>query len=240
MASSDPKRHHPWRWVAGAVGVLVILAVAVPYAYIHLIQGPAPKPLSLATTPPPSTPTGDPSATSPSSVDETWKVSSGSQAGYRVKEVLAGQPDTAVGRTSSISGSFELTGSVVAKGSFTVDLRTVTSDEGRRDEQFNGRIMDTAEHPLATYTLTKPIDLGSAPVAGKIISVKAAGALAMHGVTHPVTASIRARYTGSAFEISGSIPVTFEDWAIANPGFAGFVTTENHGIVEFLLTTTRA
>ena len=34
---------------------------------------------------------------------------------------------------------------------------------------------------------------------------------------------------------SGSIPVVFADWGISNPSFAGFVTTQNHGLLEFLI-----
>jgi hypothetical protein len=35
--------------------------------------------------------------------------------------------------------------------------------------------------------------------------------------------------------VSGSIPVLFADWGIPNPSFAGLVTTQNHGLLEFLL-----
>ena len=35
-------------------------------------------------------------------------------------------------------------------------------------------------------------------------------------------------------EVSGQIPVTFADYQIPNPSFAG-VTTKDHGILEFLL-----
>jgi len=36
--------------------------------------------------------------------------------------------------------------------------------------------------------------------------------------------------------MSGSIPVKFADWSIPNPSFGSFVTTQNHGSLEFLLT----
>ena len=35
--------------------------------------------------------------------------------------------------------------------------------------------------------------------------------------------------------MSGSIPILFADWDIPNPSFTGFVTTQNHGVLEFLL-----
>jgi hypothetical protein len=35
--------------------------------------------------------------------------------------------------------------------------------------------------------------------------------------------------------VTGSIPVAFADWSIPNPSFAGTVTTEDHGVIEFLV-----
>jgi polyisoprenoid-binding protein YceI len=228
-------RSHWLRSVVGGVALLVVLALAVPYIYIHFIQGPAPKKLALA----PETVTSSKTLTD-KDVEGVWKVSTGSQAGYRVKEVLAGQDNTAVGRGSGVTGSFQIAGGAITKGSFGVDLRTVTSDSGQRDGQFNGRIMDTARFPTATFALTSPIPLGDLPTIGQAINVKATGTLAMHGVTKPVTASLQARDDGSTISISGEIPVAFANWDIANPSFGSFVKTENNGLVEFLLKTTKA
>ena len=41
-------------------------------------------------------------------------------------------------------------------------------------------------------------------------------------------------------EISGSIPVKFADYGIGNPSFGSFVTTEDHGVLEFLLDFSRS
>ena len=43
---------------------------------------------------------------------------------------------------------------------------------------------------------------------------------------------------GDTFKVSGSIPVTFADYGIANPSF-GAITTEDNGEIEFLLALTR-
>ena len=40
--------------------------------------------------------------------------------------------------------------------------------------------------------------------------------------------------------MAGQIPVLFSDYNIANPSLAGFVTTQGHGLLEFLLVFTRA
>jgi polyisoprenoid-binding protein YceI len=223
-----------WRWIVAGVAVVVVLAVGGPFVYIHFIEGPAPAKLTLTSTAPAG------AALTPSQVDGTWTVGSGSQAGYRVQEVLAGQNNTAVGRGDDVTGSLRIAGTTVTMASFTVNLTSVVSDQSERDTQFNGRIMDTAQFPKATFTLTKPIDLGSVPRVNQKIAVKAVGTLLMHGVTKPVTASMQAEDTGSTISISGEIPVVFANWNIANPSFGSFVKTRNNGLVEFLLKTAKS
>jgi polyisoprenoid-binding protein YceI len=223
------RRRHYLRWVILGLAILIVLGVGGPLVYIHLIEGPAPAPLAL-----PKTNAAPRKATS-TTFDGTWTVGKGSVAGYRVQEVLVGQNTTAVGRTTSVTGSIVIANGEVSSGSFTVDLATVKSNEGARDVQFRGRIMDTSMYPDAIFTLTKAIDLGPSPELNKTFTASATGSLTMHGVTRSVRFSVSARDSGSLFEVVGSIPVVFANWNIANPSFAGFVTVENHGLVEFSL-----
>jgi polyisoprenoid-binding protein YceI len=223
-------RRRRWiRWGIAGLVVVALLAVGGPYIYIHFIEGPAPTPLALPNA------NKTPAGTGSVPLNGTWTVGSGSQAGYRVQEVLFGQNHTAVGRTSAVTGEAVIVGNVVTSGSFNVDLTTVKSDQALRDAQFQGRIMNTAAYPDATFKLSQPIDLGSMPAVNKTITEQATGSLAMHGTARSVTFTIEARYTGSLVQVSGSIPVTFADWNIPNPSFAGTVTTEDHGVVEFLV-----
>jgi polyisoprenoid-binding protein YceI len=173
------------------------------------------------------------------SVSGTWKVTSGSQAGYRVNEVLFGQSTEAVGRTSAVTGQMTIQGTKVTSGSFAVDLTIVRSDKSQRDGQFQQRIMQTASYPTATFTLLSPIDLGSIPAGGTSITVSASGRLTLHGTTRTVTVDLTARRSGATITVSGQIPVTFADWNIPNPSF-GPVTTEDNGQIEFLLVLARA
>jgi polyisoprenoid-binding protein YceI len=232
--SSRPHGRRWLRWLIAGGVVVVVLAVGVPFVYIHFIEGPAPAKLSLSSTPAPG------AELTAAQIDGKWVLSTGSQAGYRVQEVLAGQNNTAVGRTSTVTGSMQIVGTTVSKASFVADLRTVASDQNQRDAQFNGRIMNTAQFPNATFTLTKPISLGQVPRVNQTIDVKAVGTLTMHGVTKPVTVTMQARDSGSAIEVTGQIPVVFSDWNIANPSFGSFVKTQDNGLVEFLLQTKRS
>ena len=233
--SSHGSRH--WlRWIVAGVVVVVVLGVGGPYVFIHFIEGKAPAPLSLkssASASPSSSAAGQ--ATSALPVAGTWTIGSGSEVGYRVKEVLAGQSQTAVGRTKSVTGHLTINGTSVTAGTFTVPMSTIKSNESQRDVQFDGRIMDVASYPTGTFALTKPISLSPLPAEGAIKTYSATGNLTLHGHTRSVTFPLTAERTTTGIKISGSIPVTFADWSIPNPSFSGFVTTQNHGLLEFLL-----
>jgi polyisoprenoid-binding protein YceI len=219
-------------WLAAAGAAVVVLAVGGTFAYIHFIEGPAPAPLGLRT--PAASPSG-PAGTTATSLAGTWRVAAGSQAGYRVKEVLLGQNNVAVGRTSHIAGNLVIKGSTVQAASFRVPMATIHSDQSQRDAQFDGRIMDVASFPVGSFTLTRPISLTPLPAAGTVRQYTATGKLTMHGHTRQVTFGLQAEQTGSKIKISGSVPVTFADYGIGNPSFGSFVTTDNHGVLEFLL-----
>lgn len=238
-------RRHWGIWVLTGLGVLLLITVAGPFAYIHFIEGKAPAPLTVTSTKSgagkssggQSDAGGQGSAAVP--LDGTWKVASGSQAGYRVKEILFGQDNTAAGRTSSVTGQVTITGTQVTAASLTADLTSVSSDQSRRDSQFQGRIMDTADFPTATFALTSPLDLGAAPPEGTTIAAKVTGNLTLRGTTRSVTFTVTAKRSGASIQASGQIPVTFSDFNIPNPSF-GPVTTQDNGILEFLVVLSHA
>jgi polyisoprenoid-binding protein YceI len=242
----DTGRRRWLRWLLAGIVVLVILAVAGPFIYNHFINR-APAPLSLSpTSTPASTAAGTAGSTAPAStaatgsVAGTWTPGSGSVVGYRVNEVLLGQSGTAVGRTTSVTGHMTIQGTTVTAATFSVPMASVHSNEGERDNNFDGRIMEVATYPTATFTLTSPIDLAPLPSGGVVKQYTAHGNLSLHGTTHAVTFTLSAERKGSQIEVSGDIPVLFSDYNIENPSYAGLVTTQNHGLLEFLLVFNKA
>ena len=228
-------------WLVGGALVAVAAVLGGTFIYIHFISGPAPSQLSLqpsATGPAPSAAAGGTAGATP--LTGTWRVATGSVVGYRVKEVLFGQDNIAVGRTSTITGQLKINGTTVTAGSFTVQMATIKSDQSQRDAQFRGRIMDTSAYPTGTLTLTRPITLSPLPGAGVIKAYTAAGRLTLHGHTRPVTFTLSAERTRAGIEVSGSIPVLFADWSIPNPSFGNVITTQDHGVLEFLIKLGRA
>jgi polyisoprenoid-binding protein YceI len=237
------------RWalgLAGAAAAVVVLAVGGTFLYIHVISGPTPAPLGLA--PAGSSPAGPAAAkgsapagdSAAAPVAGTWDTAKGSVVGYRVKEVLFGQNHVAVGRTGAITGHITISGTAVTAGTFTVRMATIKSDESQRDVQFRGRIMDTSAYPAATLTLARPVTLAPVPAPGTVRTYTVTADLTLHGHTRAVTFPLSADRTSGEIEVSGSIPILFAGWDIPNPGFTGFVTTQNHGTLEFLLKLARA
>ena len=243
---------HWLRWLIGAIVVLVVLGVGGPFLYIHFFNGSTPAALSLPTasssvsSSPGGTTTPAAASTAASgSLAGTYRVGSGSVVGYRVNEVLLGQSTTAVGRTTSVTGHLTIAGSTATAAAFSVPMDTVHSDKSERDGQFDGRIMDVSQYPTGTLTLTSPIDLAPLPATGVIKSYTAAGKLTLHGVTRTVTFTLTAERStakdgGTQIEVAGDIPVLFSDYNIQNPSVGGFVTTQDHGLLEFLLVFSKA
>ncbi|HBU75634.1 MAG: hypothetical protein CL447_02475 [Acidimicrobiaceae bacterium] len=165
---------------------------------------------------------------------QLWITTEGSEVGYRVSEVLFGIDTEGVGRTEDVTGSVTLDDTTMTKAEFTVDVASMKSDDGRRDGQFRGRIMETQTFPTASFALTSPIDLGVTATEGAILDTTISGELTMHGVTNPVSFEIAAKIEGNRLGVIGTIPVTFVDYDIVDPSITG-ITVKPEGVIEFVL-----
>ena len=147
-------------------------------------------------------------AATPASIDGEWTVKSGSTGRLPVPR-----------RSSSVRAPRPPAGPPASPATMTIDRHVgrrrdlhrrphqVKSDSDNRDNQFQGRIMNTAEFPNATFKLTEPIELGER--AGR----PEAGHRRRRPVTSPSTArrsrsrsTISARRNGDAIETNGSDP----------------------------------
>lgn len=222
------------RWLVIAPVAIMIMVVGGTWVFINVIQDEAPERLTLADATSAAS-AGTDSSDAGTDPGGTWNIAEGSTVGYRVQEVLFGQTSVAVGRTQEVTGSMTVRDTTVETAEFTVDMASVRSDESRRDDQFNGRTMETGTYPVATFQLTKPVDLGAIPTEGEDVTFNATGDLMLHGVTRSVTVELTGRWTGSTVQVAGSIPITFADYDIDDPSFAGVISTEDDGTLEFSL-----
>jgi polyisoprenoid-binding protein YceI len=222
--------------VVGGLVAIAVLVIAGTYLYVNVISGDAPDPLALDTAAPGDGEDGPGGELA--DLEGTWQVADGSQAGYRVDEVLNGQDNTVVGRTDGVSGEITVADGAATAGEIVVDMTTVTTDSDARDSQFRGSIMDTSQFPTATFTLSEPVPLDELDGSGPI-SLTAAGELTVRDVTRPVEAQLDLQVSGQDVQVAGSVPVTFADFEIEPPDL-GFVRVEDAGLVEFLLTFTKS
>jgi hypothetical protein len=222
-AGPPPRRRHWWRWILGGAGALIVLAVAATGVVVTLTPGPAPLALPKDAAAP-SGPLGG-----------TWRVATGSVAGFRVRETVIGFSNDATGRTGDVTGTVTVAGAEVTSATFRVSLAAITVDGKTRQPQFVKSLGVTA-HPAAMITLTRPFPLPAAFSSGAVINRTAAATLTLNGTTRPVTVTLSARRDGTAIEAAGSLPVAFSGFRITGPGGYGFFgSLASNGTAEFLL-----
>ena len=161
-------------------------------------------------------------------------------AGFRVNEVLGGRIGdfTAVGRTADVSGSIELTDTALVAVTVEVTMSTLRTDNGSRDSQVR-RALNTNEFPVATFTLTEPLDLPAGIAEGEALSGSAHGDLTIKGVTNRATFDLQVQLVGDTIVAVGSSEVVFSDYGVTAPTAPVVVSVEDHGIMEFQLIFTR-
>ena len=225
------------RVIVGLGALVVMSALAFGGVYWLLLGGSSPRQLTIQ-----AASTGSPATSASASAGVgTWTVGTGSVAGYRVREQLAGlaAPTDAVGRTSSVTGSFTLTqsqqGYSVTAASFTVDVSTLTSDRAMRDRRIHQMGVESDRYPTATFKLTSPIVLPAAASTGQTVHVSATGDLTIHGTTKSVTIPMDAQLSGSQIQVVGSLTFPFSEFNMVPPSIGGFVSVQDNATMEFSL-----
>lgn len=227
---------HRRRWLIGTLVVVVLAVSAIvggPWLYARVIM-PDPREALTLSTPAPTVPVQVPAT---ADINGAWQVSDGSQAGYRLGEVLSGEQVTVVGRTEKVTGKVVVAGGALTQAEVVVDTASIATDESARDAYFR-RALDTTAYPEAVFTLAEPADVSAVGTTAEAVAVQAAGTLTFHGVSHPVTVDLQVRRTTDGVEVAGQVPITLGAFGLDAPDL-GFVTVEPTGSVELLLVLTR-
>ncbi len=230
------------------LGVLVIVAIAAGgYGLWYILIGPSS--LAAVGTAAPVIPAGS-AVAAPASFDGTWNVNTtlgaavdgtASFVGYRVQEQLVGVGGhTAVGRTTKVTGSMTVSGSVVDNVQVTADMTALTSDNDQRENQLRRQAIETDSFPTSMFKTIAPIGLGTLPADGKTVHATAKGTLTIHGVTRTVTIDLAVQRQGGIVAVVGSVPIVFADWSIQKPTSFALLSVDDHGIMELHLLFTHA
>jgi polyisoprenoid-binding protein YceI len=214
------------RLLALAVVVVAVVVVAGGYAVLALTGDDAPPPPALS---------GKPSAAAGAgggTGSQRWQPlrGEGTFVGYRVNEEYLGVGvRTAVGRTSAVSGTVTVDGDRLRAADLTVDMRSLRSDQSRRDATLRYRGIETDRFPRARFTLTAPVALSPR-------ARRTTGALLLHGRRAAVVVTVRGqRLASGRLELVGSARIGFARFAIEPPSVAGLVSVRDRGVLEFRL-----
>src|SRR5688572_9443716 len=115
-----------------------------------------------------------------------------SEARYRIREQLAGVnfPNDAVGATRAVEGgiAFDAQGRVAsAQSRFTVDLRTLTSDQPRRDSYVRRNTLETERYPTAVFVPLEVRGLSGPPPQSGTATIELTGDFTVRTVTRRTT-----------------------------------------------------
>lgn len=242
------------------VGLVAIVAIGVGgyLVYDQVLRGDSAPTLALPSDAPGASATGGagtsvdpatseaPAGTFDGDVAGTWTVTTGSQAGYRVREQLAGLPaeSDAIGRTDQVSGTITVTSdgttTTVTEGSLTVDTTSITSDEDRRDSRMRSEGLQTDQFPTATFTLTRPVDVPAAALEGTASDITLGGELDLHGVTKAVEIPAQTQLVDGQIQVAGSLTFPLADFDIEAPNIGGFIVSiADAGALEFVVILTK-
>lgn len=202
----------PVRPLVAIVSLVLALAACAPAFSPTAPAAVSPAATAAAPTTPPTTPAA---ATAPAAVPAGGTrltiMADNSEARYRAREQLAGRnlPSEAVGSTKAVTGTILLgpNGEIVRDGSkITIDLRTLKSDESRRDGFIQRSTLQTATYPQADFVPAEARGLPNPlPTSGEA-TFDLTGDLTVHGTTRPAVWKVTARF-GPA-EIAGTATTT--------------------------------
>ncbi len=164
-------------------------------------------------------------------------VTGRSEARYRAREQLAGQslPSEAVGSTREVAGAIVVGANgapVPEQSEVTVDLRTLRSNEGRRDNFIQRNTLETQSYPSARFVAREirglPVPLPSVGEA----TFQLLGDLTVHGTTRPTTWDISARFDGGTVTGTAKTTVRLEDFGMARPRVGPVLSIDETLVLE--------
>ena len=160
----------------------------------------------------------------------------GSVARYRVKEELArvSLSGEAVGETPDVVGAivFGADGSVQPGSKIVVDLRTLRSDEVRRDNFLRQNSLESNRFPLAEFVIREVSGLSwPLPESGEA-EFQLRGDMTLHGVTAALTWDVIASFGPEGVTGRATTRFQFADFDISKPSLFFIISVEDEMRLE--------
>ena len=166
-------------------------------------------------------------------------VADQSEARYVAQEELAQVgATTAIGKTQAIAGTigFDDAGMPLACSRIDVDMRTLQSDQARRDNYLYKNTLEAETYPLATFVLLD-VDGLDAPLAdGETKAVTLIGNLTVRDTTKVVAWEADASKDGDSLVIKAATEFDMQDFNITPPSVPVVLALDEHLRLEFDMT----
>ena len=159
-------------------------------------------------------------------------VAEGSEVRYRVREQLVGLsfPNDAVGATNAVEGAiaFDARGRLVPGDSrFTVDLRTLRSDEARRDNYVRRNTLETDRYPTVAFAPAEARGLPAPFPPDGSVPFELVGDLTVKDVTRRVSWTATASFDGPRVAVRARTAFRFGDFGLRVPRVSVVLSVED-------------
>jgi hypothetical protein len=126
-------------------------------------------------------------------------------------------------KTSALSGSLaaSVSGSRVLDGSLVVDLRTLDTGIGLRNEHLRENYLEVGSGPGSDTATLSEVELNGLDPDVPEGKGSFTGLLSLHGVTRAVSGTVEVRQTSAGPRVKASFPVHLPDYRIPAPRYLG-------------------
>lgn len=152
-----------------------------------------------------------------------------SQASFTVTEELAGQGlNDAVGTTNAVIGTIVIDndGNPLICSRIDVDLRTLVTDESRRDARIQDAL-NTSDHPVATFIVTEITSLDGSLEDGNETELTLVGNLTINGVEKQVSWHAMVTLEDGTVTGSATTLIRFDDYGVNKPVMGPVMSIED-------------
>lgn len=159
------------------------------------------------------------------------EVTSGSKAEYRIREQLArlNFPNDAVGTTESVAGAIVVNadGSFAPESKLTVDMRSLRTDEPKRDGFVRENTLETNRYPSAEFVPRRHKGMPMPLPASGTANFQLAGDMRLHGVTAEQAWDVAATFAPDAVTAKATTRFNFAKYKITIPRVFGLLSVDD-------------
>jgi polyisoprenoid-binding protein YceI len=224
VAPATPAPTQPPALTATAAPAPELAATAAPTAE----PPPSAEPEPAALTP--ATATAEPAEDAAAQIRTFVIVPGQTTAQYSVDETFINDNNrfaTAIGKTSVVEGSLALNYADPVKselGEITVDISTLASDSGRRDNAIRERWLESARFPLASFQAKEIRGFPADPQEGQPIEFQLAGDMKIKDTMREQVWDVTATLDGDTLTGTATTFLMLADYNVPVPEILGIVS----------------